>query len=125
MLLEWTMQINCRPARLGIVNLSKMNKVKGKKERKKEEVDSFKKVYFVLLSNGQKTPPLFSIYEHSSPFLFLGYYMVSVVGRFSLSSSNVFSLGQPAELLFITPQTNNKSFQGRTSDLNSISSSQI
>lgn len=41
--------------------------------------------------------------------------MVSAaVGRFSLSSSNVFSLGQPAELLFITPQLNKKLFQGRS-----------
>jgi hypothetical protein len=130
MLLEWTMQINCRPARLGIVNLSKMNKVKGKKERKKERKRrwTFLKVYFVLLLNGQKTPPpFFSIYEQSPffyifPIFFVSfsagyYYMVSAaaVGRFSLSSSNVFSFWvNLLLLLFITPQMNQKLFQGWT-----------
>ena len=120
LLLERTMRINCRPARLGIVNLSKMNKVKGKKERKKEEVDFFLdfilKVYFVLLPNGPQDSASFSVYEQlvESPFFFnyfpyLFFFFVFLgwllYGRFSLSSSNVFSRWvNLLLLLFITPQ---------------------
>ena len=116
MLLEWTMQINCRPARLAILNLSKMNKVKGKKERKRRWT-LLKKFILFFYPTARRLPLFFLYTEHSSPFLFLGYYMVSAaaVGRFSLSSSNVFSFWvNLLLLLFITPQMNQKLFQGRT-----------
>ena len=130
LLLERTMRINCRPARLGIVNLSKMNKVKGKKERKKEEVDFFLdfilKVYFVLLPNGPQDSASFSVYEQlvESPFFltifpiyffFLsssaGYYMVD----FHFHRLTFFPVGSTCcccSLLHL--KTNKKLYQGRT-----------